>query len=130
MTVIPPFRKVVLESPYRDTETHSTEQHRVYLSHCITDAESRWEAVYASHSGLRGDDSDDLERELGIRRGWAIGDLMDACVVYTDFGISSGMAKSISHYESIGMPIIRRTLTLNEKGEFDDRLVRSIREME
>ncbi len=121
MTIILPFRKVVLESPYRATETSTVEQHQVYLSHCITDAESRWETVYASHLGLRGDDSDDLERQIGIMRGWEWGDLAAACVVYSDFGVTSGMSLSIDHYSSLGKPVEWRKL--------DVKLVRSILEM-
>ena len=121
MTIILPFRRVVLESPYRATETATVEQHRVYLDHCVTDAESRWEAVYASHWGLQGEDSDEMARQIGIRRGWEWGDLAAACVVYSDFGVTPGMSYSIDHYSSLGKPVEWRRL--------DPKLVKSILDM-
>lgn len=121
MTIILPFRRVVVETPYRATENHSVEQHRIYLDHCLKDCRSRWEAPYASHWGLIDDDEDELARHVGIRAGWAWGDDAEACVIYGDFGISQGMSYSIDHYSSLGKPIERRKL--------DERLVKSILEM-
>lgn len=121
MTVLLPFRTVVLESPYKATESHSVEQHQVYLVHCLSDARSRWEEPYASHEGLTGDDDDELARQIGIRRGWAIGDKLDACVVYSDFGVTPGMSQSIAHYEQMGKPVEWRKLPAS--------IVKSILEM-
>ncbi len=121
MTIILPFRRVVLESPYRATETTTVEQHRVYLSHCIRDSNSRWESPYASHWGLADDDDDEMARHLGIRAGWEWGDLAAACVVYSDFGVTPGMSLSIDHYSSLGKPVEWRKL--------DAKLIRSILEM-
>jgi len=121
MTVILPFRRVVLESPWKATEAYSSEQHRVYLDHCLTDCRSRWEAPYASHFGLMGDDDDDLQRQLGIRAGWQWGELAEYVVVYSDFGVSEGMSLSIAHYEKMGKPVEWRKL--------DAKLVKSILEM-
>lgn len=121
MTIILPFRRVVLESPWKATEAHSTEQHRIYLDHCLTDCRSRWEAPYSSHFGLQGDDDDELARMIGIRAGWQWGDMAEACVVYSDLSVTDGMKLSIDHYSSKGMAIEWRKL--------DTRLVRSILEM-
>lgn len=120
MILLPP-RTVVLESPYRGNEHHTIEQHRVYLDHCITDCRLRKEAAYASHFGLLGDDDDEIDREEGIRMGWAIGDLLDYVVVYSDLFVTPGMTRSIDHYKSIGKDIHWRKL--------DARLVKSILEM-
>ena len=121
MTIIMPFRRVVLESPYRATETFTTEQHRVYLDHCIKDCRTKWESPYASHWGLVDEDDDELARSIGIRAGWTWGDMAEACVAYTDLGVSQGMSESIDHYMALGKPVEWRKL--------DARLVRSILEM-
>jgi hypothetical protein len=121
VTVVLPFRKVVVESPYRATEVHTTEQHRIYLGHCLADCRRRWEAPYASHWGLIDEDEDELARHIGIRAGWAWGDDAEACVAYGDLGLSPGMSYSIDHYRALGKPIEYRRL--------DVRLIRSILEM-
>ncbi len=121
MTIILPFRRIVLESPWKATEAHSAEQHRVYLDHCLADCRGRWEAPYASHFGLMGDDDDELQRQLGIRAGWQWGELAEYVVAYGDLGISEGMAQSIAHYEKMGKPVEWRKL--------DAKLVRSILQM-
>ncbi len=116
-----PFRRVVVETPYRATSEHTSEQHRVYLSHCLADCRSRWEAPYASHWGLVDEDEDELARHVGIRAGWEWGDMAEACVVYSDFGVSPGMALSIDHYKEFCKSVEWRKL--------DARLVKSILEM-
>lgn len=122
MTVLLPFRRIVLESPWKATEAYSSEQHRVYLDHCLTDCRSRWEAPYCSHFGLMGDDDDELQRQIGIRAGWQWGELAEYVVAYTDFGVTEGMRLSIAHYEKLGKPIEWRKLPAP--------LVKSILEME
>lgn len=121
MTIILPAREVVLESPYRATEAHSVEQHRCYLSHCISDCEARSEVPYASHYGRMEDDDDEFKRQVGIRRGWQWGDKAEYVVVYSDFGVSEGMSLSIDHYTKLGKRVEWRKL--------DPKLVRSILEM-
>ena len=112
MTIILPFRRVVVESPWRATETHTTEQHRVYLEHCMRDCLSRMESPYASHWGLPDilDDDDPLDRAMGIRAGWSWGDLAEKVCIYGDLGVTDGMRKSIQRYTLLGIPIERRTL--------------------
>ena len=121
MTIILPRRLVVLESPYKATESHSVEQHRVYLAHCLTDCRKRSEEPHASHYGLMGDDDDELQRQLGIRAGWQWGELAEYVVVYSDFGVSEGMKLSIDNYTKLGKRIEWRKL--------DAKLVKSILEM-
>lgn len=121
MTIILPARLIVLESPYKATQAHTVEQHRCYLSHCISDCEARSEVPYASHYGLMGDDDDELRRQVCIRRGWQWGDKAEYVVVYGDFGVTEGMSLSIAHYEKMGKAVEWRKL--------DAKLVRSILEM-
>jgi len=121
VTLILPARKVVLESPFRSTETTTIEQNRCYLGHCLEDCRSRREIWYASHAGLTGEDDDELVRLIGIRDGWTIGETMEYCVVYSDLGVTPGMKMSIDHYSAKGMEIKWRRL--------DPKLVKSILEM-
>lgn len=112
MSILPPIRKVVVESPYKATQGYSVEQHLLYLQHCLQDCISRGESPYASHKFLTEFLDDDVPREraLGIEGGWVWGRDADAVVVYSDFGVSPGMAASIDYYKSLGKVIERRTL--------------------
>lgn len=112
MSILPPLRKVVVESPWRASQAYSTDQHRVYLMHCLADCVSRGEVPFASHLYLAEVLNDDIPREraFGIECGWFWGQHADQIAVYTDFGISPGMAQSIDHYEAIGKLVERRTL--------------------
>ncbi len=51
-----------------------------------------------------------VERELGIRAGFAWRPAANKTVVYEDFGVSAGMEAGIAHAESIGQAVERRTL--------------------
>lgn len=112
MTALPSIRKVIVESPYRATQGYAIEQHLLYLQHCLQDSISRGESPYSSHKFLTEflDDDTPRERAFGIEAGWAWGRDADAIAVYTDFGISPGMAASVDYYKGIGKPIERRTL--------------------
>ena len=112
MTILPPLRRVVIESPWRASQAYSTEQHRTYLLHAMADCVARGEVPFASHLYLTEvlDDDNPRERAFGIEAGWCWGEHADAIVVFVDFGISSGMSQSIDHYEKLGKPIERRTL--------------------
>lgn len=112
MTILPPLRKVVIESPWRASQAYSVDQHRTYLMHAMADCVARGEIPFASHLYLAEilNDDDPRERALGISAGWEWGRHADAIAVYCDFSISEGMALSIAHYEKLGKPIERRTL--------------------
>jgi len=120
MTIMPPLRLVVIESPYRATQERSQEQHRAYLLHCLADSIGRGENPYASHHLLTEVLNDDvpMERALGIQAGWSWGAHADAVAVYRDLGISPGMAASIEHYKVLGKPIEYRSI--------DQRLVLAV----
>ena len=112
MSILPPLRKVVLESPFQASQGYTREQHETYMLHCTADCYARGESPFASHHvGAKVlNDDNPRERAIGIESGWPWGETADAIVVYTDFGISEGMALSIAHYEKLGKPIERRTL--------------------
>ena len=112
MSILPTLRRVVVESPYKATQGYSVEKHLLYLQHCLQDCITRGESPDASHKFLTAflDDDTPRERAFGIEGGWAWGDAADAIVIYTDFGISPGMAQSIEHYKALEKTIERRTL--------------------
>lgn len=112
MSILPPLRKVIIESPFRASQAYSVDQHRTYLMHAMADCVAKGEIPFASHLYLAEilNDDNPRERALGIEAGWEWGKHADAIVVYQDFGRSEGMMKSIDHYEALGKTVEYRTL--------------------
>lgn len=99
------MRRVILESPYAGEIEANIE----YARSCVRDSLSRGEAPIASHllytqPGVLDDGIPD-ERQWGIDAGLAWLSAADAMVVYTDRGISSGMAAAIATAERNHCPI-------------------------
>jgi hypothetical protein len=104
------MRLVVLESPYAGDVQRNEE----YARCCLRDSLHRGEAPIASHllytqPGVLRDDVPE-EREQGIKAGLAWADLADAMVVYTDFGISKGMAVAVAFATERNVPVEYRSL--------------------
>lgn len=104
------MRRVLVESPYAG-EVSSNE---AYARAAVKDCLRRGEAPFASHllytqSGVL-DDNEPAERELGIRAGLIWGEAAQATVVYTDLGMSQGMAEGINRAISDGRPVEYRSL--------------------
>ena len=107
------MRLVIIESPFAG----DVEANIAYAKRCVHDCLSRGESPVASHllftqPGILRDD-DKEERRLGIEAGHAWYRVADACVVYTDRGISAGMQagmdRALFHgkaleYRKIGLP--------------------------
>ena len=96
------MRLVVIESPYAG----DVERNLRYLRACMADCLARGEAPYASHAlytqpGVL-DDTIPAERTQGIAAGFAWGDCAEACVVYTDCGVSAGMEQGIAAAKASG----------------------------
>jgi hypothetical protein len=91
------FVPVVLESPFAGAPPE-------YVHRCIRDCILRGEAPIASHvlytQALN--DADPTQREAGILAGFCWRWLATRTVVYTDLGISRGMARGIEHAKSLG----------------------------
>ena len=103
-------RRVILESPYAG----NVEANVAYARRCIRDSLSRGEAPIASHllytqPGILRDEITE-ERQWGIDAGLAWGMVAEATVVYTDLGISKGMAYGIVAANESGRVIEYRTL--------------------
>lgn len=104
------MRRVVIESPYSGDVAANIE----YARRCVRDCLARGEAPIASHllftqPGIL-DDTVPAERTLGMNAGFAWGRLAEACVVYTDRGVSGGMKAGIALAEAHGIPVEYRNI--------------------
>lgn len=115
------MRRVIVESPYAGSSRWrivafcQRMQNRKYARAAVRDSLSRGEAPIASHllytqrGILR--DADPVERQWGIDAGLAWRAVAEASVVYTDRGISKGMAYGVEAAKSAGAVVEYRTLT-------------------
>lgn len=103
------MRRVIIESPYKGDIERNVRYARAAMLDCFR----RAGAPFASHLLYPQclDDSDSVAREIGIAAGveWGVAGA-EAIVVYTDLGISEGMAGSIATYKSAEIPIEYRSL--------------------
>lgn len=104
------MRLVVLESPFAG----EIEENIAYAKRCVKDCLKRGEAPIASHllftqPGIL-DDNNPEERKLGIGAGHAWTPKADAVVVYTDRGLSRGMAAGVEAAQKAGIPVEYRSL--------------------
>ena len=104
------MRRVIIESPYAG----DTERNTAYARAAMFDCLRRGESPFASHllytqPGVL-DDTVAADRKRGIDAGLAWGDVADAVVVYTDHGISRGMAYGIDRHKHAGRTIEYRTI--------------------
>jgi hypothetical protein len=108
------MKLVILESPYRGDSYEDTERNEQYARVCLGDCIKRGESPIASHllytqPGIL-DDSKPEERKLGMEAGWAWYSVAQACVVYADYGISSGMWAGIQRAWGEGVRVNVRSL--------------------
>lgn len=85
-----------------------------YARACVADSIARGEAPFASHliytqPGVL-DDEDADDRAKGIEAGLSWHAVAEACIVYDDYGISSGMEQGIARAKRLGIPVIGRKL--------------------
>ncbi len=104
------MRLVILESPFAG----NTDRNIQYARRALRDSLLRGEAPIASHllytqPGVL-DDNIPEERAMGIDAGLAWRSAAEGTVVYTDFGITSGMQYGIQKAEESGLPVEYRTL--------------------
>jgi len=105
------MNRVVVESPYKGDVERNTR----YARACMADCFARGEAPFASHllytqEGVLDDDVP-AERELGIEAGFSWSVVADLTAVYTNLGISEGMAAAIEIAFESGRIIEYRTLS-------------------
>lgn len=112
---------VILESPYKG-DAESVEANSQYARECMLDALKRMEAPMVSHLLYTQVLDDDIsnERTLGIEAGLSWGVLAEYVVVYTNRGISKGMAMGIERAKRNNKRIVyRRRVCSNEYLDFD-----------
>lgn len=102
------MRTVVIESPLAG----DYERNHAYACLAMLDCLRRGEAPFASHLLYPQvlDDLDAADRKLGMQAGLALGAKLDAAVVYTDLGISSGVKAAITRHTREGMEIEYRQI--------------------
>ncbi|MER9003320.1 hypothetical protein NKI15_06785 [Mesorhizobium sp. M0862] len=104
------WRLVILESPYAGDIDKNVAYARAAMRDCL----ARGDAPVASHllytqPGVL-NDSLPWERKRGIDAGLAWGKVAEASVVYTDIGISKGVALGIERAFAEGRPVEWRTI--------------------
>lgn len=104
------MRCVNIESPYAGDISLNLR----YLRACMQDCLLKGEAPFASHGlytqpGVLRDEVPE-ERKLGMEAGFEINKLMEATVVYTDLGITSGMEAGIQRALDCNRVVEYRTL--------------------
>jgi len=104
------MKLVIIESPYAGDIQLNTE----YARACVHDSLSQDEAPIASHllytqPGIL-DDNTPEERKQGIEAGLAWHKVADLIVIYTDYGISKGMASAIEGAITSGIDIEYRKI--------------------
>lgn len=104
------MRRVILESPYAG----DVDANIAYAREALRDSLIRGEAPIASHllytqPGVL-DDSDPIERQMGIEAGLSWGAEAEATVVYADLGISRGMSYGIRRAVDEGRAVEYRYL--------------------
>jgi len=116
------MRLVIIESPYAgDVETNVE-----YARRCVRDSLERGEAPIASHllytqPGIL-DDNIPSERQWGIDAGLAWRKVAEASVVYSDYGISSGMKYGVKAAEESGKKVEWRSIGINPRKPASDRV--------
>jgi hypothetical protein len=112
-------KRVIIESPYRAKTPEDQSANEEYLRECLLDSLHRGEAPFASHAIYTQvlDDADPVQRDDGMRAGWAWIAAADAVVVYLGRGLSSGMLRRISIAAHAGKTIIFRDGHWNDHDE-------------
>lgn len=116
------MKLVVIESPYAG----DVERNMAYLKRAMLDSLARGEAPYASHALYTQflDDTVPEERELGMKAGFAWGELASKVVVYGDYGVSRGMQAGIDRAIKRNIPLEFREIGPNPgEGPFTESRV-------
>lgn len=104
-------RRVIIESPYAG----DIDRNLTYARRCLLDSLQREEAPFASHLLYIQvlDDTDPIQRRWGMEAGFIWHKGACASVVYTDYGVSSGMRVGIQAAEELGLKVEYRTIGEN-----------------
>lgn len=111
------MRRVILESPYGNVDPDIVRANVAYARAALFDCLRRGEAPLASHLLYPQvlDDNDPTQRQMGIDAGLEWRSVAEATVVYTDRGITKGMAYGIDKALASGLPVEYRKLPPGEE---------------
>lgn len=103
---------VIIETPFAAEDGNVLAENIEYARLAVLDSLRRGEAPFASHLLYTQvlDDRIEAERLEGIEAGFAVKKVAAKTAVYTDRGISSGMAKGIELSATLKQEIEYRTL--------------------
>ena len=103
----------LIESPFAASAGRTVEANIAYARRALLDSISRNETPLAGHLLYTQilDDLDPADRALGLALHLSLIRNVDKLAVYTDHGISSGMAQGIDAAIRTGLPITYRTLS-------------------
>lgn len=106
------MRRVQILSPFRGATPAEQRRNVAYAQAALLDCLGRGEAPFAPHLLYPAvlDDSDPLKRAQGISAGLEWLAVAEAVVVYTDLGVSVGMAAELRAAEVAGVLVERRSL--------------------
>ena len=104
--------RVLIESPLAAATVDDRLRNIQYARECVLDCLRRGEAPYASHLFFPQvlDDTNPVERQLGIEAGLLWGEAADRTVVYQDLGVSPGMQLGIARAHDVGRGVEYRKL--------------------
>lgn len=117
------MKRVAIESPFHHNDPAVKQVFLNYARAAVRDSLRHAEAPIASHllytqEGILRD-SVASERAWGIEAGFTWNAFAEAVVVYSDFGISSGMAKGITFAEMHNIPVEYRTIFLGDPNMYE-----------
>lgn len=103
---------VILETPYRAKNKEELARHKRYARACMLDCLRKNESPIASHLLYTQvlDDNDRVDRDLGIRAGFAWRMRAEMTVVYLDLGVTEGMQRGIDHAQKCNSTVEYRRL--------------------
>ncbi len=101
--------RIYIVSPFAGDEKANLS----YLALCMQDSLARGEAPFASHGFYPQylDDTDEVERAVGMACGMTWMEVAFKCAVYEDRGLSSGMVKDIKRAASMDVFVEYRRIS-------------------
>jgi hypothetical protein len=141
------MRRVAIESPCKGrvprfiprlfaplVERVGRQINHIYAVRCMRDALQRGEAPYASHVLFDGagvlDDSDPVQRALGINCGYQWSSLATLHVFYLDLGWSHGMLEAWDRCKRRGWDTEIRYINPRRQAEAEERAARDVSKVE
>lgn len=106
------MKLVIIESPFFNKNPKQQDYNVLYARECMKECLYNNEAPYLSHLLYTQilDDNILQERNFGIEAGFEFRKVIHTTIVYTDLGISSGMAWGIENAIKMGNTVEYRTL--------------------